>query len=113
DYGAAGVVAFYGANDGTLRAVRAGQSAADGGELWAFIAPEHFARFKRLRDASPPVQWPSPSSGLANAPPSRNGAQPKDYFFDGSVTHYIARNTAGSVAGIYLFVTMRRGGSLV
>jgi len=60
-----GVVLFYGANDGSFRAVRGSDvkdtvSVAEGGqELWAFIAPEHHSRLKRLTDNSPPILYPS------------------------------------------------------
>nr|MBP8298228.1 hypothetical protein [Burkholderiales bacterium] len=114
NYGAAGIVAFYGANDGTLRAVQAGQPEHGGGrELWAFVAPETFPRLKRLRDASPPLQWPSPSSGSAPDVPVTTTARPKDYFFDGPVTHHAARDAAGNVVQAYLFATARRGGSFL
>ena len=114
NYGAAGIVAFYGANDGTLRAVRAGQPDSGGGrELWAFIAPETFSKFKRLRDASPPLQLPSPSSGLSPAITPTLAAKPKDYFFDGALTSYEVRDVSGNVTKEYLFATARRGGSFI
>jgi type IV pilus assembly protein PilY1 len=114
NYGAAGIVAFYGANDGTLRAVRAGQPESGGGrELWAFIAPETFSKFKRLRDASPPLQLPSPSSGLSPGVAPSAAARPKDYFFDGAITNHEVRDGTGNVASEYLFATARRGGSFI
>ncbi|MBK9605487.1 MAG: hypothetical protein IPO58_03325 [Betaproteobacteria bacterium] len=114
NYGAAGIVAFFGANDGTLRAVQAGQPEHGGGrELWAFVAPETFAKFKRLRDASPALQWPSPSSGIAPAAPALATGSPKDYFFDGPVTHHAVRDAAGNIVRAYLFAAARRGGSFL
>lgn len=114
NYGEAGIVAFYGANDGTLRAVRAGQPGhGGGGELWAFVAPETFPKFKRLREAWPALQWPSPSSGLAPAVPATSTARPRDYFFDGPVTHHAVRDAAGNVTRAYLFAAARRGGSFL
>ncbi len=58
--GTTGVVLFYGANDGTFRAVRGN----DGKELWAFIAPEHHARLKRMRDNEPSILYPSSAVDL-------------------------------------------------
>lgn len=114
NYGTAGIVAFYGANDGTLRAVQAGQPATGGGrELWAFIAPETYPKFRRLRDASPPLQWPSPSSGLPPVSPSRSAARPRDYFFDGAVTSHEERDAAGNIVRAFLFAAARRGGSFI
>ena len=114
NYGAAGIVAFYGANDGMLRAVRAGQPDNGGGqELWAFIAPETFGKFRRLREASPPLQLPSPSSGLSPGVVPGAVSRPRDYFFDGAVTHYEVRDASGNVAREYLFATARRGGSFI
>lgn len=114
NYGAAGIVAFYGANDGTLRAVRAGRPDSGGGrELWAFIAPETFSKFKRLRDASPPLQLPSPSSGLSPGVAPSAAAKPKDYFFDGAIINHEVRDGSGNVTREYLFATARRGGSFI
>lgn len=98
------VVVFYGANDGTLRAVNGNQdgelsigasSFGPGEELWSFLPPEFFPKIKRLRDNSVPIKLAT--STVASA-------QPKPYGFDGPVTAY--RN--GSSAR--LFATMRRGG---
>ena len=94
------VVIFYGANDGMFRAVKGGTGAADGYEKWAFIAPEFFNRFKRLRD-----------NAAATSP-----ANPKTYFADGTVAVYQhdANNDGRLVAAdgdkVYLFIGMRRGG---
>lgn len=99
------IVVFYGANDGMLHAVKGGQDTAtgSGNELWSFIAPEHFDRFKRMRDHTPII----------------SASSPKPYFVDGSTTVYtqstagdgIIDHTRGDKA--YLFVTMRRGGRLI
>ena len=96
--GTTGVVLFYGANDGTLRAVRG----SDGKELWAFIAPEHHAKLKRLTDNSPPILYP-------NQDPVPVGATTKDYFFDGSAGLY--QNADNSK--VWLFPSMRRGGRMI
>ena len=114
NYGAGGIVAYYGSNDGTLRAVSAGQTGNGAGrELWAFVAPESFAKFKRLRDAWPPLQMPSPSSGLASVPAAGSSARPKDYFFDGTPSSHEVRDTTGNVTRRLLFATARRGGSFI
>ncbi|MDB5757690.1 MAG: pilus assembly protein PilY, partial [Burkholderia sp.] len=99
------IVVFYGSNDGMLHAVKGGQTAAnnDGNELWAFIAPEHFSKFKRMRDHSPVIST----------------ANTKPYFIDGSATAYTYSSagdgkidaTRGDKA--YLFITMRRGGRFI
>jgi len=95
--GSTGVVVYYGANDGTFRAI----SGTDGRELWAFVAPEHHGRLKRLTDNSPLITYP-------NTPPTVT-SQSKDYFFDGSVGVFQnADNTQ-----VWVFPTMRRGGRML
>lgn len=98
--GSTGVVLYYGANDGAFRAVRG----SDGKELWSFIAPEHHAKLKRLRDNSPQIQY----SG-ATLP----GLQPKDYFFDGSAGLYQTFNSDGTANTVWVYPTMRRGGRML
>ena len=99
------IVAYYGANDGMLHAVKGGQTLAngDGNELWGFIASEHFPQFKRMRDHTPLI----------------SAATPKPYFMDGSPTTYTFSSandgkidhTRGDKA--YLFIPMRRGGRFI
>ena len=96
--GSTGVVLFYGANDGTFRAVRGN----DGKELWAFIAPEHHYKLKRLTDNAPPILYP-------NQNPVPVGATRKDYFFDGSAGLF--QNADNSK--IWVFPSMRRGGRMI
>ena len=91
----AGVTVFYGANDGTLRAL----NASTGKERWALIAPEFFPRLQRIKDNSPRVLFPGNT-----ASPSR-----KDYFWDGSVG--IFQNLDNSK--VWVFPTMRRGGRML
>lgn len=91
--GTTGVVVFYGANDGTYRAVQA----STGQELWSFIAPEFFSKLARLKNNTPLVQFFGDSS---------TGSAPKDYFFDGSTGVY--QNADNSK--VMIFPTMRRGG---
>jgi type IV pilus assembly protein PilY1 len=96
--GTTGTVVFYGANDGTLRAVAGTQVSGGGTELWAFLPQEHFGKLKRLRDGLPEIRLPG-------TPPEVN-ATPRDYFVDGPVTVY--RNAASGRT--WLFIGMRRGG---
>jgi len=99
DYGGTtGVVVFYGANDGMLRAVSGEQSGASAGrELWSFVPEEMLGKFRRLRNNWPEVKFPSN--------PDRTAA-PRDYFVDGPIT--VLRNSVTGEAIIY--VAMRRGG---
>ena len=94
-----GIVTYYGANDGTLRAV----DGDTGKEKWAMIAPEFFPRLSRLMDNSPLVNYPNLAADTTPAP------APKDYFFDGSIGIY--QNADNS--NIWIFPTMRRGGRMV
>jgi type IV pilus assembly protein PilY1 len=95
--GSTGVVVYYGSNDGTFRAT----SGTDGRELWAFVAPEHHGKLKRLADNSPLISYP-------NTPPAVT-SQIKDYFFDGSVG--VFQNADNSQ--VWVFPTMRRGGRML
>jgi type IV pilus assembly protein PilY1 len=69
------VVIFYGANDGTFRAIKGGQKPAaatssqttsgySGYEKWSFIPQEFFGGLKRLRDNFPVITPPSAASQL-------------------------------------------------
>ena len=100
DYGTtgsvySGVAVFYGANDGTLRAINSGT----GAELWAFIAPEFNSKLQRLQSNSPLLRT---SAGIA-------GTTPKDYFFDGSIGVYQTANNSR----VWIYPSMRRGGRMV
>ncbi|BDT59673.1 hypothetical protein MasN3_31670 [Massilia varians] len=93
-----GVTVFYGANDGTLRAM----NADTGVERWAFVAPEFFPRLSRLMSNTPLVAYPDmPDMDIT---PTR-----KDYFFDGSTGVY--QNADSSQ--VWIFPTMRRGGRMI
>ena len=98
--GSTGVVVYYGANDGALRAVRG----ADGKELWSFIAPEHHAKLRRLHDQSPLVMYASMTAPLPTPTPTS-----KDYFFDGSAGLF--QNADNSK--IWMYPSMRRGGRML
>lgn len=108
DYGGStGVVVFYGANDGMLHAINGNQTASigvypAGSELWSFVAPEHYGRLKRIYDNSLMVSYP----GL---PAITSAAQPKPYFFDGSVTAH--QNSDTGV--VWIYATQRRGGRML
>jgi type IV pilus assembly protein PilY1 len=99
NYGSSGVTVFYGANDGTLRAV----NADTGVERWAFVAPEFFPRLSRLKSNSPLVAYPNLPDDISPAPTA------KDYFFDGSTGVY--QNASGSQ--VWIYPTMRRGGRMI
>ncbi|MGH6627968.1 MAG: pilus assembly protein, partial [Burkholderiaceae bacterium] len=109
------IVAYYGGNDGLLRAVNGnrgnptdstvgaitsgGNTYAAGAELWSFMPPEFYGKIKRLRDNSKPISFPT-STVLT--------AQPKDYGFDGPITAF--QGTVGGSTKAYVYATMRRGG---
>jgi type IV pilus assembly protein PilY1 len=95
-YGDDSVTVFYGAGDGTFRAV----DAETGRERWAFIAPEHFGKFDRLKTNDPLVFFP----GMP-----RDRTQPKDYFFDGSTGLYQNANNSE----VWIFPSQRRGGRML
>lgn len=109
------VVVFYGAGDGMLRAIDGNQSGG-GGELWAFVAPEHWidpdgsgaatSPLDRVRTNTPLVSYPSVSSTLTPAP------TPRSWFFDGSIGGYQERDASGSTK-VWIYATMRRGGSAI
>ncbi|MCM2328002.1 MAG: PilC/PilY family type IV pilus protein [Lysobacter sp.] len=101
NFGALGPYVFYGANDGTLRAVKGGQATGDGHEVWSFVAPEFYGKFKRLRDASPQLLTPSTIPGITPPP------TPKDYFFDGPIGSFQDATRA------WIFVSARRGGRVL
>lgn len=106
--GSTGVVVFYGANDGLLRAVNGNQSGAGAGqELWGFVAEEHLSRLKRLRDNAPDIRLSTtlmPPAGTPGSP------LPRDYFMDGPLGVYQKVNAAGTSERVVLFAAMRRGG---
>lgn len=101
--GSRGVVVYYGANDGMLRAINGNQTGTGAGsEMWAFVAPEHFAPLRRQRENDPEVRYPStPSANVT--------ARAREYFFDGPIGAF-QNTTAGEVA---IFAAMRRGGHAV
>lgn len=108
DYGGStGVAVFYGANDGMLHAINGNQTASigiypAGSELWSFVAPEHYSKLKRIYDNSPMVSYP----GLPATTPA---AQPKPYFFDGSVVAH----QDSATATVWIYATQRRGGRML
>jgi type IV pilus assembly protein PilY1 len=104
------VVAFYGANDGTYRAVNGNQTASIGSfsagqEMWAFIPTEFFGKFSRLRSSSPQVKVPTTPEGIVPTP------TPRDYFADGPTGVYQRLNADKvTTEKAYLYIAMRRGG---
>ncbi len=100
DYGGSvGVTAYYGSNDGTLRAV----DASTGRERWAFIAPEFFGGLQRLLDNSPLINYAGMPSGVTPTP------TPKNYFFDGSTGVYQSADNSQ----VWIYPSMRRGGRML
>src|SRR5437660_1205704 len=103
DYGTpTGVVVYYGANDGMLRAV----SASNGQELWALIAPEFYSSttaFTRLTNDSPLVNYFGMPSGITPTP------TPKDYFWDGALGIYEGSGNSP----VWIYPVMRRGGRMI
>ena len=102
NYGASGVTVYYGANDGTYRAVDATNAGAQGKERWALIGPEFFPKLQRLKDNQPLVSYPSV---VALGLPSLR----KDYFFDGSTGLY----QTGDNSRVWIYPTQRRGGRML
>ncbi len=108
--GTTGVVVFYGANDGLLRAVNGNATGTGAGdELWAFVPPEHLNRLQRLRSNSPEVLL----STTVVSPTSTRPPTPRDYFVDGPIGVYQKLALDGSTERVILFVGMRRGGRQV
>lgn len=110
--GTTGVVVFYGANDGMLRAVNGKQDMPGGGEeLWAFIAPEHLKQFVRQRENKPDVRL---STTVVNSTTqSSMTPQPRDYFMDGPIGVYQKLDATGKPEQVIIYPTMRRGGRTI
>ncbi len=103
--GTTGIVVFYGANDGLLRAVNGNPSGAGAGnELWGFIPEEMFGRLNRLRANAPEVRLTNSTSATAT---------PRDYFVDGPIGVYQKFNAAQEVERVIIYLGMRRGGRLL
>lgn len=99
------IVVFYGANDGMLRGVDGNRSTSGAGhELWAFVAPEFFSKFNRLRENKPKIKYPTITD---------TSATPRDYFFDGAIGAYQERATNGTLSKVWLYPSMRRGGRMI
>jgi type IV pilus assembly protein PilY1 len=69
------------------------------------VLKEHFSLLNRQRINSPELKLPSTPDGI--------GAKAKDYFMDGSPGLYQTLNADGTVNKAYLYLNMRRGGSLI
>ena len=107
------VVAFYGGNDGVLRAVNANR---DGGrrigdqvtgptpgmEFWGFVAPEYYTNIKRIRNNTPVIKYFGSTV---------SGAQPKPYGIDGPISTF--QGTISGAAKKFIYTTMRRGGRVL
>ena len=99
--GAPDVKVFYGGNDGLFHAINADQTDSEGGELWSFVAPEHWSTLQRIWNNSPLVNLPGLPGGITPTP------TPKNYFFDGSIGYYRDGSTA------WIYPSMRRGGRML
>lgn len=109
NYGSAiGIVGFYGANDGFLRAVHGGTASVDGEEKWAFIPSEfmNYNKLARLYKNSNLVRYPNLACTISPTPTAR------DYFWDGPITVYQSPDGTASTppSKSWLFAIMRRGG---
>lgn len=99
-------VVYYGANDGTFRAI----DAATGIERWSFVDYDAFndtstlspSKLQRLMDNTLPVSYP-------NFWPSGTVTRNRDYFFDGSIGQY--QNADNSK--VWIYPVQRRGGSMI
>src|SRR2546430_12466457 len=101
--GTIGTIVYYGSNDGMLHVVDGNRTGATAGnELWTFVPQELLGRFKRLRDDTLEIRFPST--------PASSSATPRDYFVDGPLTVYQKLDNTGAVAQVLLFAPMRRGG---
>jgi Tfp pilus tip-associated adhesin PilY1 len=112
--GTIGTIVYYGANDGTLRAVEVcgGSNVKDvngncatpsGKEKWAFVAREHYSKLQRQMDQSPLVKYPNLPAGTTPTPLA------KDYFFDGSIGAF--QNLDNTK--VWIYPSMRRGGRMI
>ena len=104
------VAVFYGANDGTFRAINGNKTGnigtvPPGGELWSFIPSEFFSKLQRLYSNLPLLKLPTTPTGIVPAP------TPKDYFFDGITGVY--QSVTNSVTTAYIYLSARRGGRLL
>jgi len=101
DYGGTtGVIVYYGSDDGMFHAVDGGQTAAEGNELWSFIAPEHYQQLHRVRDngqRTPLIDFPGITGSVA----------PKEYGFDGG-TGVLQKGST-----VWIYPSMRRGGRAI
>jgi type IV pilus assembly protein PilY1 len=110
DYGGTtGVVVYYGANDGMLRAVNGNQTTtftvsgttyAAGQELWSFMPPEFYTNIPTVYSNSSFVYY----KGTPESP-----TVSKVYGMDGPLTALTSGFGTGSNKN-YIFSTMRRGG---
>ena len=104
--GSTGVIVFYGANDGQLRAVSGQQGGAGAGEeLWSFVPEEMFPKLKRLRDNAPAVRLSTTPAAVV--------ATPRDYFVDGPIGVYQKVGAGGAAERVIIVFGMRRGGRLL
>jgi len=92
------VVVFYGANDGTLRAVLGGAGANGGEELWSFVAPDFKQGINILYEND------------RNVLQTNTG---KPYFMDGGIGTHTETDALGNIERAWIFPSMRRGGRAI
>lgn len=109
---------FYGANDGTVHAVKGGNDDADGGEKWAFVLPEHFSGLRRLMEATPIISSSNTKPYFVDGPLSihsrdvkSDGTVNADGTGDGRFETNLGDLTSGDY--VHLFIGMRRGGKFI
>lgn len=94
--GTTGVVVFYGANDGQLRALNGNQTGTGAGqELWSFIPEEVLPSLNRLRDNTPKIR-------LSTTPAALTANTPRDYFVDGPIGVYQKLGSTGTPTQVIL-----------
>lgn len=114
--GTIGIVGFYSANDGYLRAIKGGSTDSDGIEKWAFVPDEFvsYSKLSRLYSNSSLIRFPNSTCTVTPSP------QARDYFWDGQLSVYQSTSTVKyphTIDGPYtrpaqtiLYAGMRRGG---
>lgn len=109
---------FYGANDGTVHAVKGGNDDADGDEKWAFVLPEHFSGLRRLMEATPIISSSNTKPYFVDGPLSIHSRDVKpdgtvnaDGTGDGKFETNLGDLSSGDY--VHLFIGMRRGGQFI
>lgn len=119
---ASAVVVFYGANDGTLRAINGNlpdgnadliAGKAPGEEIWSFLPPEFYPELKRLRDNEVPIDFEGIARCVPPAGETEGPCEPKPYGMDGPVSAFINGEPGDVDYRVIIYATMRRGGRMI